>query len=92
MCIFFKIVVFCILCSSTNDAVIILSYADFVIVCTVCRAGANAIEYPGGKVISLDRATQQQRDGHAKLLLSTPGIKVTNGAGGLKSFSYSAVS
>lgn len=39
-------------------------------------AGANAIEYPNGRVVSLDRSTQQQRDGHAKLLLQTPGMKV----------------
>lgn len=39
-------------------------------------SGANALEYPNGKVVSLDRATQQQRDNHAELLVSTPGIKV----------------
>lgn len=38
--------------------------------------GANQIELPDGKIIKLDRFSQQERVAKARMLLSTPGMKV----------------
>ena len=39
-------------------------------------SGANQIEMPDGKIISLANMSAQERAGKAKLLLSNPGVKV----------------
>jgi DNA-directed RNA polymerase I subunit RPA1 len=40
------------------------------------KSGANQIEMPDGKMISLANMSDQERAGKAKLLLSNPGVKV----------------
>ena len=43
---------------------------------TFILPGANQIEMPDGKIISLANMSAQERAGKAKLLLSNPGVKV----------------